>query len=130
MVNKAKAINLALGATETTYTDLGDITVPGGVSKIVGIQAIAVIETGTAGEGAIGMVRLTSENVDALNPFEFLCPAFHGPAGTLADQGIQANVPILPVDIDVKEKDVIMVEMKLTIAQTGACEGAVGFLFE
>lgn len=131
MANKAQVVGpTQLEATETTYKALGDLTVPGGVSKIVGIMAAAIAQTATAGDGGVGVVRLTSENIAQLNPYVFPCAMLHGPAGTLADSGLFAKVPIIPCDIPVDEKDVITVEMKCTIAQGGTCDGIVGFIFE
>lgn len=123
----------ALDTTETEWESLGDITVPGGVSAIVGIQAVAIIQTATDAEGALGVCKLSSENQPVggqLKPYVFICPTLMGPAGTLVNSGTDAEVPVHQCNIPVLDRDVIKIEMKLTLAQTGSCNGIVGLLFE
>jgi len=91
---------LALGATETTYTDLGDITVPKGVSRITGICAIAVIEEGTAAEGAIGVAKLEWTGAPELDgiPCATTCVIDVGQI-PLVPEFTPVNIPVEPYKI-------------------------------
>lgn len=118
-----------LGSTETTETDLGDITVPNtGVSRIVGIYGLACIETSTAGETTVGQFRLDFGTV--AGKFKFPAQVTYGAAGTLASNADQASPKIIPVDIPVPPSEVIGCYMTLNQAQTGNCHGQVGVIYE
>lgn len=119
----------ALGATETTETDLGDITIPSaGVSKIVGIYGIATIQTTTAAEGTAGYFRLSFKSVSGT--FRFPAQIFQGAAGTLADIGPSQDPKIIPVDIPIPANETIACYLALNLAQTGTCRGMVGIIME
>lgn len=119
----------ALGATETTETSLGTITIPAtGVTRIVGIYGIATIETSTAAQGAAGGFRLAFKTVSGT--FKFPATIFQGPAGTLAGIGPDQKPSIIPVDIAVPANETVTVYLTLFLAQTGACRGMVGVIFE
>lgn len=129
MVRKGDFVTKALGSTETEETNLGTLTVPQGVSRIVGVYGVAVIETATAGEGAAGTFRLDSEDI-SLSPAKFPAQVVYGPAGTLADNASAFEPKIIPVNIPVTGGARINAYMKLTKAQTGSCHGLVGVLYE
>ena len=119
----------ALGATETSETSLGDISIPSqGVTKIVGIYGIATIETPTAGEGVSGHFRLAFKTVSGV--FKFPVTVFQGSAGTLADIGPAQQPQIIPVDIPVPTNETVTAYMTLNKAQTGDCRGMVGIIME
>lgn len=119
----------ALGATETTETNLGEITIPTqGVTRIVGIYGIATLQTTTAAEGTAGSFRLGFSTVAGI--FKFPTTIFQGAAGTLASIG-QAQAPqIIPVDIPVPANETVTVYMTLNLTQTGTCRGMVGLIME
>jgi len=111
--------SLALGATETTYTDIGDITIPKGVSRIVGIFAACALETGTATEGAIAVAKLEWTGGPKLDGIPCAVTS-------CIDVGQIPLVPeYIPVNIPVDFNDKIACYVKTTLDQTGACHGAV-----
>ena len=118
-----------LGATETTETNLGTITMPAtGVSRIVGVSCSIVIQTGTAAEGSAGEFRLAFKTVSG--SFIFPADVFHGPAGTLADQGVVYKPTMLPVDIPVPANETVTCYAALDLAQTGTVHGHVFLIME
>ncbi len=118
-----------LGATETTETDLGDITIPAsGISRIIGVYGQVMIETGTAGEGSLGEFRLSFSTV--AGTFKFPAQVFNGPAGTLADQGAGFDPKIIPVNISVPSNEVVGCFARLNQVQTGDVHGMVGVIME
>lgn len=118
-----------LGATETTETNLGTITVPStGVKKIVAIYGVAAIETPTAGEGSSGAFRLSFKTVAGV--FKFPVTIFQGNAGTLADIGGQQQPQMIPVDIPIPQNETITCYMTMHSAQTGTVRGLVGVIME
>jgi len=122
-------IEEALGATETTETDLGDIDVPSkGVSRIVGLYGVATIQTATAAEGTDGYYRLAFKSVPGV--YRFPATIYQGAAGTLATQGAAHQPQIIPVNIPVPPNETISCYMALALAQTGTCRGRVGLIFE
>lgn len=119
----------ALGATETTETNLGTITIPTqGVSRIVGIYGITSIQTTTVAEGVSGHFRLSFSTVAGV--FKFPVTIFQGAAGTLADIGPVHAAQIIPVNIPVPSKETVTCYMTLNLAQTGTCRGMVGLIME
>jgi len=127
-VNQADRVEGALGATETTETSLGSITVPtAGVKRIVGVYGTATIATTTA-EQASGYFRLAFKTLAGV--FKFPLTINQGPAGTLASPGWSSNHSIIPVDIPVPANETITGYATLDVAQTGACRAAVGVIYE
>lgn len=116
-------IGLALDATETTETDIGDIVVPQGASRITGICAACALETGTAGDGTLGHARLSFSGSGELTgiPTAIVC---------MEELGGGYTAKFVDVDIAVKEFATIACYMTLTIAQGGACYGQVCLRFE
>lgn len=113
----------ALGATETTETDLGDITVPNGVSRITGISACCAIETGTAGDGALGHSRLSWAGAPELDGIPVGIAVMEELGGSFVPQ-------YLPVNIPIKALTTVHCYMTLTVAQGGACYGLISLRFE
>ena len=119
----------ALGATETTETDLGDIEITAkDVRAIVAIAGQATIETTTAGEGTTGKFRITSTVTNGT--FEFPVTIVQGAAGTLAGIGPAQAPQWIPVNIPIVAKDTIGCYMTLNKAQTGDCRGQVAIMTE
>lgn len=119
----------ALGATETTESNLGTITIPSaGVRAIVGIYGIATIQTTTLAEGTSGHFRLSFKSVPGT--FRFPATIFQGAAGTLADIGGDHKWQIIPVNIPVPPNETVTAYMTLNLAQTGTCRGMVGLIME
>jgi hypothetical protein len=106
-------IDAQLGATETTYTDLGDITVPDGASRITGICMEEAAELGYATEGQLGIGKLEFQGSAQL---EGIPVAY---VQSTATGQVFYRPAFIPVNIAVDEKTVIAVGMKLTLAQTG-----------
>jgi len=128
MVTQGDYIDADLGATETTETDLGDITVPSaGVSKIIGVWGICAKEEATLKEGTLAFFRLDFKTVSGT--FKF--PAVVGGGGTTSTaDAVQMMPHIIPVDIPVPANETIGCYMVLSIAQSATCRGAVGVIFE
>ncbi len=121
-------VELALGATETTETDLGAVTVPSaGVSRIVGIYGIIEGITTTA-EQLVGYFRLSFKTV--AGSFKFPASSFQAAAGTLASPGFLYEPKIIPVNIPVPANETIRAYAATFVAATGACRAMVGFIFE
>lgn len=129
MVTQGDFVSKDLGATETTETSLGDITIPSaGVTRIIGVYANIAIETATAGEGTQGHFRLAFKTVSGT--FKFPADIIFGPAGTLADSGHSYKPTIIPVDIPVPPNETISCYATLEVAQTGTCHALVGVIYE
>jgi hypothetical protein len=120
-------VYLALGATETTETSLGTITVPNtGVSRIVGIYAK---DTGVAtiDEHVDAYIRLQFKTVPGVFKFpaqtsEDLHTAV-GPTGT-------SEPKYIPVDIPVPPNEAVQIYMAQFALSTGARFGICGLLFQ
>jgi len=124
MATQIKQVNTSLGATETTYTDLGDITVPVGASRITGVCAIAAITKGTATEGALGVCKLEFTGGPELDGIPTAM-------AMVIDIGHADLVPaFLPCNIPVPPNRDIACYIKLTLAQTEDCDGIVSLRFE
>lgn len=124
MATQLKKASSALGATETDYTDLGDIVVPKGASRITGILAIAIIDEGTATEGAIGVAKIEFTGGGEYDGI---------PCATIMiiDVGHANFTPeFTPVNIPVPTNRAIACYIKMTLAQTGACSGILHLRFE
>ena len=127
-LTQADYVELALGATETTETNLGNITVPSaGVRRIVGVYGVLQEITTTAEQG-VGYFRLAFKTVAGV--FKFPATTFHAPAGTLASPGWTYEPKIIPVNIEVPANETITCYMATFVAATGACRGMVGVIFE
>lgn len=125
---QADFVELALGATETTETTLGTITIPtAGVKRIVGIYGIAECIT-TTGESICGFFRLAFKTIPGV--FRFPVTVFSAPAGTLTSPAVALSGQIIPVSIDVPQNESVTITMALNVVATGACRGMVGLLFE
>jgi len=127
-ITQGDFVEAALGATETTETSLGTITVPtAGVSRIVGIYGI-LQEISTTAEQGVGYFRLQFGVI--AGKFKFPCASYHGPAGTLASPGWTYEPKIIPVNIPVPPNETITCYMATFVVATGACRGMVGLIFE
>ena len=127
-MTQGQSVEAALNSTETTETSLGNVTIPLGAKKIVGVYGIATVLTTTA-EAASGKYRF----VQAAGPggvHSFPLQIAQGPAGTLASPGWNVRPNFVPVDIPCKETDTISCYAVLDVAQTGTCRCRVGFIFE
>lgn len=126
LATQFKYTDLALGATETDYTDIGDITAPLNCSRITGICAEVAQETGYATMGCLGIAKLEwtgAEEIDGI------------PVHTVAsiDDGQVFYQPeFIPVNIPVSGGFTeIECSIKLTIAQTGTTQhGKICLRFE
>lgn len=127
-VTEGDFVELALGATETTETKLGTITMPSGTPRrIKGIYGVLQEITTTAEQG-VGYFRLAFRTV--AGSFKFPASTFHAPAGTLASPGFQYEPKIIPVEIEVPPNEAIDCYMATFVAATGACRGMVGVIWE
>lgn len=125
---QADYVELALGATETTETKIGTITIPNtGVKKIVGVYGIGQALTTTA-EIAVGYFRLAFKTVSGT--YKFPLTIFQGPAGTLASPGWMMEPKIIPVDIPVPPNESVDCYAALFVAQTGSCRAMIGVIME
>lgn len=127
MTTQANLVEAALNATETTETSLGNITVPLGAKKIVGVYGTANVLTTTA-ELASGKFRFTQGQQAGV--WTFPLTIHQGPAGTLASPGWAASHQIIPVDIPCRENDTMTFFATLNVAQTGNCRAQCGVIFE
>lgn len=128
MKSQADFVELALGATETTETSLGTITIPNtGVTKIVGVYGIDHgVET--TGEECSAYFRLAFKTVSGT--FKFPAQVFNAGAGTLVGPASEHTPKIIPVDIPVPPNETITCYMAQFVASTGARRGTVGVIME
>ena len=120
-----KYVDKQLGATETTYEDLGDIEVPLGASRITGICAEVAAELGytTLGQLAIAKLEYTGSGELEGIPVNYVQPTATGQVFYIPE--------FIPVNIPVTVSRIIACYMKLTVAQTGQTfHGKVCFRFE
>jgi len=125
MPTQLKFISADLGATETTETDLGDITVPIGASRITGICACCALETGSSGDGCLGIATLKYTGAGELAGIPVNLSSMEDlgqPGGT--------SPRFLPVNIPVPVNRAIGCYMVLTVAQGGTARGQVHLRFE
>ncbi len=128
MLTQADQVELALGATETTETNLGTIAIPSaGVSRIVGVYGIDHGVETTA-EECSGYFRLAFKTV--AGSFKFPVQVFNAGAGTLASPASEHVPKIIPVNIPVPANESIICYMAQYVASTGARRGTVGLIME
>lgn len=113
----------ALGGTETTETDLGEMTVPDKASRITGICAACALETGTATQGPLGHARISYSGSGDLDGIPVAIVVMEELGGAYEPEFTPVNLPVTPLTK-------IKCFMTLTIAQTGACRGLILFRFE
>lgn len=113
----------ALGATETTETDLGEATVPDKASRITGICAAVALETGTATEGTLGHARISYSGSGDLDGIPVAVTCMEELGGAYEPEFTPVNLPVTPLTK-------IKCYMTLTSAQTGSCYGLILFRFE
>lgn len=129
MITQGDIVYSALGATETTESLVGTITVPtAGVRKIIGVYGLLMQPTATAGETVSGYFRLAFSTV--AGTFKFPCTMMFGPAGTLASVGPVGQTQIIPVDIQVPPNESVKCYMTANKALTGTGEGMIGLIME
>lgn len=116
-------ISTAFGATETTETDLGDITVPSGASKITGISAAAVAQTGTAAEGFLAHARLSYSGAGNITGIPMAVIVSEELGGSYTPQFTPCNLPVTALTK-------VSVFATATLAQTGTVHGLVCLRFE
>lgn len=116
-------IETALGATETTETDLGDITVPVGASRITGICAACAIATGTAGDGCVGRSRISFAGSGEIDGVPTAIAVMEELGGAYVAKFTPVNIPCTALQK-------IHCYMTLSIAQAGACTGLICLRFE
>jgi len=123
MATQFAYISTALGATETTETDLGDITVPSGASRLTGVCAACALQTGTATQGPLGHAKLSysgSGDLDGI-PVAIVC---------MEELGGAYEPEFTPCNCSVTPLTKIEAYMTLTVAQTGTCHGVISLRFE
>jgi len=105
--------NLQLGATETDYTDIGDITVPDGATKITGICMEVAGETSYATMGYLGVAKIEYQGAAQIEgiPVHIVHAVATGQVFYVPE--------FIPVNIRVDAKTIIAAAIKLTVAQTG-----------
>jgi len=112
-----------LGATETTETDLGEITVPEGARVITGICGAIALQTGTAADGAAAWLRMSyakSGDIDGV-PLAITCMEELG----------GAYMPVFtPVNLPVTPLSKIKLFATMTLAQGGTCTALICLRFE
>lgn len=118
--------DLQLGATETDYTDIGDITAPVGASRITGICAEIAQELGYTTLGMLGVAKLEWTGAEQLDGI---------PVNTVqstATGQVFYTPEFIPVNIPVKGGfTMIACAIKETVAQTGATQhGKICLRFE
>ena len=125
MPTQLKYVSADLGATETTETDLGDITVPIGASRITGICACCALETGSSGDGCLGIATLKYTGAPELDgiPVNLSSMEDLGQPGAATPRFQPVNIPVPPLRQ-------IGCYMKLTIAQGGTARGQIHLRFE
>lgn len=113
----------ALGATETTETDLGEVTVPEGASEITGISAAIVLQTGTAAEGTLGHARLSYSKSGDLEGIPCAIVVSEELGGSYTPKFTPVNLPVTPLTK-------IKCFATLTLAQTGTAHALICLRFD
>ena len=116
-------ISTALGATETTETDLGTITVPEGARVITGICAQVVLQTGTATEGCLGHARLSYSKSGTIKGIPTAIVVSEELGGSYTPQFTPVNLPVTPFAK-------ISCFGTLTLDQTGTAHAVICLRFE
>lgn len=128
MATQSDFVWAALGATETTETSLGTITIPtAGIKRITGIYGTAMAVTTTA-ENVSGWFRLAFKTIPGV--FRFPAQAINAPSGTIATGATTTPTNIIPVNIQVPANETVQAFMGLNALTTGAVTGMVGLIFE
>lgn len=128
MTTHGTFVENALGATETTETNLGTITMPSGAKKrIVGVWGI-INGIQTTAEYISGYFRLEFGKLGG--DFKFPAQSLASGAGTLAGGAVAMEPRIIPVNIEVEANETIKPYVATWQAQTGACRSAVGVLYD
>lgn len=116
-------VSTALGATETTETDLGTITVPVGARRVTGICAAVVLQTGTATEGTLGHARLTWSQAGEMDGIPCAIVVSEELGGSYTPK-------FTPVNWNVVAQSKIKCYATLTLAQTGTAHCVISLRFE
>jgi hypothetical protein len=117
----------ALGATETTETQLG--THQNTLGKGTTIRSICgtVNSIATTGELPSGKFRLAFKTIPG--NFEYPLTIHNAPAGTLASPGSAHVQQWIPVSIPFPANEIVTAYATLNVAQTGAQRVQVGLLY-
>ena len=113
----------ALGSTETTETDLGEITVPSGASRITGISAAVVLQTGTATEGTLGHARLSYSGSGDIEGIPCAIVISEELGGSYTPKFTPVNLPVVSLTK-------IKCFATLTLDQTGTAHALISLRFE
>ena len=116
-------IHTELGATETTESSLGNITVPKGARQVTGICAAVVLETGTAAEGTVGHCRLSYSGAGELKGIPMAIVVSEELGGSYVPQ-------FMPFNMSVQALTNIACFATLTLAQTGTTHALISLRFE
>jgi len=116
-------ISTALGATETTETSLGNIKVPSGASRVTGICAAIVLQTGTAAEGTLGHVRLSYSKSGIIDGIPTAIVVSEELGGSYTPK-------FMPVNWGVVALTNIACYATLTLDQTGTAHALICLRFE
>ena len=118
--------DLALGATETDYTDIGDIKAPVGASRITGICAENAQETGYTTLGCLGIAKLEWTGAGQIDGIPVAIVA------AVATGQVFYKPVFVPVSIPIIGGHTeIACSVKLTLAQTGTTQhGKICLRFE
>ena len=123
MASQFGHISTALGATETTETDLGDITVPSGAGRITGICGAVVLQTGTATEGTLAHVRLSYSGSGEITGVPCAIVVSEELGGSYTPKFTPVNLPVVPLTK-------IHCYATATLDQTGTAHALVSLRFE
>lgn len=124
----ADYIDADLGSTETTETDLGDITLPVTGGTIVAVWGICHINQ-TTDETTTGFFRIDSTDV-SIQPLKFPVQIVQGGTGTVAGGGYAFTPQLIPVNIQIPGKAILNCYMTLTDAQSDGAHGSIGVVWE
>jgi hypothetical protein len=115
--------NADLNATETTEQNLGTIKVPKGASRITGISAAVVLQTGTAAEGTLAHARLSFTGARDIKGIPCAVVISEELGGSYTPQ-------FTPCMIAVAELTEISCFATATLAQTGTAHALICLRFE
>ena len=116
-------INKELGATETTETDLGEITVPEKANRVTGICAAVVLETGTAAEGTLAHARLSYSGSGEIDGVPCAIVVSEELGGSYTPEFMPINLPVTALSK-------IKCYATLTLDQTGTAHALISLRFE
>lgn len=112
-----------LGATETTETDLGEITVPTKATRITGICGAIALQTGTAADGAAAWLRMSYSGSGDLDGIPMAVTCMEELGGAYVPAFTPVNLPVTPLSK-------IKIFATMTLAQGGVCTALVCLRFE